>query len=161
MRLTSKELQDSGLNIKSWAHAMQSATKSSPAPCFELKGPCQLVVRKRPTKTGAVATVSGRMSFMGGEKFNLASVTLTKLPVSDDLDDAYEITVSFVPADMALVGAISGMTMTLSQAIDVFDGLEDWTIAMKDGIPETTSSSKPKPKPLAQQHAENPLWGSW
>lgn len=156
MRLTYQEVQDANLNIKAWTHAMQFAAKKVPAPCFELSGPCQLTVRKRPTKTGSIATVSGRMPFTGGEKFNLSSVTVTQ----NRNEDTFQLDVSFVPADMALIGAISGMSMSLAEAIELFDGFEDWTVAMKDATPAATPS-KPKPKPLAQQHAENPLWGSW
>lgn len=155
MRLSTKEVEDFNIDIKAWTGALQSAARGKESPEFTLSGPCQLAVRrKRNTKSGALSTVSGRMNFSGGESFKLGSVSVSKL------EGFIQIDVSFVSVNMELIAAISGMTMTMQQATEVFDGFGGWIDSMRESMPSVVAS-KPKPKSLAQQHADNPLWGSW
>lgn len=160
MRLTESEINKLGVNLKSWTSRMQIAAKSEGAPIFKLKGPCQLVVRKRPTRSGTVATVSGKLSFMGGESFRIGSLSVEKQAIHE----TWLISLSLTPVDMELVGAISGMTLTLVEAIELFDDMEEWVEncmnGSKDVINATATLTKAKPR-MQEKSADNPLWGSW
>jgi hypothetical protein len=150
VRITDEQIAADGVNIKAWAAAMQIAGRGPDAPNFKVKGPCIMTVRRR-RLSGAVGTATGPYSFMGDEEFKLSGVHVERLPSA-----AYvTITVQMIPTTAGAASDISGTTLPLEEAIENFEGLEDFALQFRGALP------KPKtPAAIAAVEREaNPSWG--
>ena len=148
MLITSDELIERKIHLKTWLHELQVGGKAENAPSFPLSGPVTLPTRKRNARPrpGEAAMVTSRHPYMGGEKFKLTGVSSEK-----NRDDAFLINVVMTPAttDLAAQG-ISGMTLPLEDAMRYFDGITAFAEgALKSAVgitPGIEHSGAPKRK---------------
>lgn len=151
MRITQEQIADDGINVKAWAAAMQIAGRSPEAPGFRVKGPCIMTVRRRRSPSGVGGTTTGPHSFMGDEVFKLSGVHVEKMATSTGV----VISVQMIPITADAASEISGATMPLEEAIENFDGLEDFALQFR--------GAAPKPKTVeakaAVEREANPSWG--
>lgn len=156
MRITEQELMQEGINLKRWLGAIQRTAKEEDK-IFAINGPMQRQVRRRSSKPGGPLVKSGQHSFMGGEKFRIGGIS-TEEKV---MDRSIEITVTLVPADLALAGQISGMSMTLQDCFACLEGFEDWVGSFDEWRHLPSSTPRVKPKSLNEERSANPMWGAW
>jgi hypothetical protein len=154
VRLTVEELAESGIDLKGWAGSMQRAGRAPGAPSFAIKGPCLLDVRKR---IGSTVGKSGH-NFIGGELFKLASLNVTK----KDHEGSFLVEMMFIPATMDLVTDLTGMTLTMAEAFELLDDLEEFALEhMGSKAPVKATAVKKAPVSAAAAHESNASWGSW
>ena len=162
MLITSDELIERKIRLKTWLHELQVGGKAANAPSFPLSGPVTLPTRKRNARPrpGEAAMVTSRHPYMGGEKFKLTGVSSEK-----NRDDAFLISVVMTPAatDLAAQG-ISGMTLPLEDAMLYFDGLTAFAEgALKSAVgitPGIEHSGAPKRKVITKEEVAE-SWGTW
>ena len=162
MLITSDELIERKIHLKTWLHELQVGGKAENAPSFPLSGPVTLPTRKRNARPrpGEAAMVISRHPYMGGEKFKLTGVSAEK-----NRDDAFLINVVMTPAttDLAAQG-ISGMTLPLEDAMRYFDGITAFAEgALKSAVgitPGIEHSGAPKRKVITKAEVAE-SWGSW
>lgn len=162
MLITSDELIERKIHLKTWLHELQVGGKAANAPSFPLSGPVTLPTRKRNTRPrpGEAAMVTSRHPYMGGEKFKLTGVSAEKTR-----DDAFLINVVMTPAttDLAAQG-ISGMTLPLEDAMRYFDGLTAFAEgALRSAVgitPGIEHSGAPKRKVITKEEVAE-SWGTW
>lgn len=165
MLITSDELIERKIHLKTWLHELQVGGRAENAPSFPLSGPVTLPTRKRKSamprpRPGEAAMVTSRHPYMGGEKFKLTGVSSEK-----NRDDAFLINVVMTPAttDLAAQG-ISGMTLPLEDAMRYFDGLTAFAErALKSAVgitPGIEHSGAPKRKAITKEEVAE-SWGTW
>ena len=162
MLITSDELIERKIHLKTWLHELQVGGRAANAPSFPLSGPVTLPTRKRNARPrpGEAAMVTSRHPYMGGEKFKLTGVSAEK-----NRDDAFLIDVVMTPAttDLAAQG-ISGMTLPLEDAMRYFDGITAFAEgALKSAVgitPGIEHPGAPKRKVIAKEEVAE-SWGTW
>lgn len=159
MLLTNDQIVESKLHLKTWLHTMQVAAKAAGAPTFTLKGPCMLSVRFRSGRPSGGVSARNH-SFLGGEAFKISGVVAEQ---DADVTDSVTIVVNMIPATATLAKEMSGMTLTLQEAMELFDGAEEFAMKCRiDAIgddPGRKHSGAPKPKVIRKE--DNPMWGAW
>lgn len=136
---------------KRWLANVMLDVKGGKAPAFKLEGPCDLAARMRPR--GESQTVF----FIGNEEFHLSSV----FRELDQRSMGETIKVTMAPAMGKAPKEIMAITMPLLDAIQNFNGLEDWLFgeerAAGAAVPE-----KPK-DPVYEHQATRPSeqWGDF
>lgn len=159
MLVTKKEAIERGINLKTWLSAMQRAAKSPEAPILTVKGPMKLKVRTR-AFAGRTASTTTSWTFVGDEAFRIASVYTEQ----DMRKDAVLIGMSFTPVDTDLAGQISGITMPMAEAIEAFDGLEQFVnfiAAQPDAVSDRGALASRPPAPEYKPRPDTPERGSW
>lgn len=159
MRVTDFELQESGLDLRTFLHELQVAGKATPLPKFPLKGPIQMNARLRARGGGPSETAL--FSFMGGEKFTLQSVA-----AEESLQDGtIAISALMTAADASLAAKrVTSVNVPLEFAMEHFEGLEDLVLravadsTRKDGRFEPFRA-KPAPAKISAEHAA--VRGTW
>lgn len=162
MLITSDELIERKIHLKTWLHELQVGGRAANAPSFPLSGPVTLPTRKRNARPrpGEAAMVTSRHPYMGGEKFKLTGVSAEK-----NRDDAFLINVVMMPAtsDLAAQG-ISGMTLSLEDAMRYFDGITAFAEgALRSAVgitPSIEHSGAPKRKVITKEEVAE-SWGTW
>lgn len=147
--------KDLGQKLKGWAGALNLAAKKEGAPTFKISGPQELDVRDRRFKVRA-------SNFMGGEEFRLTSVVIER----ERARDGIELLALFAPVSMELIGEVSSMTLSLTKALDVFDGFEGW---VDISVVETDAAHKSKEHereavarlPTVEETRASAVWGAW
>ena len=162
MLITSDELIERKIHLKTWLHELQVGGKAENAPSFPLSGPVTLPTRKRNARPrpGEAAMVTSRHPYMGGEKFKLTGVSAEK-----NRDDAFLINVVMTPATTDLAAqSISKMTLPLEDAMLYFDGLTAFAEgALKSAVgitPGIERSGAPKRKVITKEEVAE-SWGTW
>jgi hypothetical protein len=156
VRVTQDEIAAQGLRLKGWLSGLNAVVKKGASPEFTVKGPCTFAVRTR--YTGTSSRRSGNRAFMGGEKFTLSDIFAELVATHK----AFDIGVTMVPADTALVAEISGTTLPLAKAIELFDGVEEWFAEARIKASENAPAVDPVLlKPAIEKTEERAEWGAW
>ncbi len=162
MLITSDELIERKIHLKTWLHELQVRGKAANAPSFEISGPVSLPTRKRNARPrpGEAAMVTSNHPYMGGEKFKLTGVS-----AEASKEGGFLINVVMTPAttDLAALG-LSGMSISLEKAMVHFDGLTAFAEeAMKAAVgitPGIEHSGAPKRKVITKAEVAE-SWGTW
>ena len=143
--------------LKSWAASLNLSIKEGRAPTFKVSGPRKLQVRLR--KTGSP---KGAYNFMGDEEFTVSTVLVEK---RIDLD-GFQLLVVMNPADPGLAGEIVSVGMQLDEAIEAFEGLEDWVaVSQLESEERAVAKAKAEPPmvilPTVEETRASASWGAW
>lgn len=143
--------------LKSWAASLNLSVKEGKTPTFKVSGPRTLQVRLR--KQGSP---KGSYSFMGDEEFTVSTVLVEKRV---DLD-GFQLLVVLMPAKVDLIGEIVSIGMQLDEAIEAFEGLEDWVsvsqLESEERAAEIARSQPPVVKlPTVEETRASASWGAW
>lgn len=157
MRLTKLEAERLGINPKAWTAAMQRACREPGAPSFKMRGPVSLQVRTR-RLSGTTAVARGTHYFVGDEALRVTGLTVD----TDPMADAVLISVLLQPATTDLAAEIAGLTLTLSECMELLEGFEDFATSHQMAVAPARAE---KPMTIAQRtealREENPLYGAW
>jgi hypothetical protein len=132
------------------------------APLFTIGEGLRLAVRLRKPERGAASPFS-TYRFGGRESFRLDNVIITERSDMASL----EISATFCPSKPALASTIASMTLPLSQAFQVFPGLEAWCEigALFEGTQHALDQAHERAAtellPTVAEVRASPLWGVW
>lgn len=164
MQLTAEQIDQARLHLPTFISELQARGRAVPRQAFTMGGPCRLNVKLRPR--GVQDITFKDHNFIGGERFTLESVE-TRL---SDMDDSVQIAVRMTSASASLAKEnIAGLLLPLEEAIDKFDGLEEFVhhaltaSCSAHGIDPTQAirlgPEKVAPTPLTE--AQLAVRGSW
>lgn len=160
MRISRVELEDDKTlpgRLRAWSMALNAASKASGAPTFKVDGRHSIKARLR--RPGIPL---GMVDFTGGEEFRVGSVVTEQRIETSEV----EILVILTPVSVALVGDIVSVPLPLSEAIDVFEGLEAW-VDLSVIESEKAAAKKAEEKtavahlPTVDETRASETWGAW
>lgn len=140
-----------GRSLKSWAAKLNLAAQAVTAPLFALNENTDMLGRVRHARGGGTTTMT---AFQMGDKFRVSSVVLEQRMDRNGI----EILIILVPQKLA--AEVSSVTLPLSEALDLLNGLVEWTeVAIIDAERKTPASVAALPTVEETRSSEE--WGAW
>jgi len=148
--VTNEEIQRLGLNYRTWLHGLQTQVRDGKSPAFRLKGPAVLPARMRK----GLGTMTKDRAYFGDESFRIGDI----VSIARQDFKGFQIKVTMIPADIKLVAEISSMTLSLAEAMSVFEGVEDWFAEAREEASKIKTAVQTFTPVRAEDNVERGVW---
>lgn len=150
MRLTYQEIHEYGIDPNELVRQLEGSRRVKRT--FKLNGPVRLQSRFRKP------AMSLDHPYIGDETFTIGSVMTMESAMNHDL----EIKLVMIPADMATAAKIASVTVSLTEAINLFEGMDAHVEHAMVNSSHLGKSPVVSAEKMRQAEIESiPGWGSW